>query len=66
MREGILLANEHYGDIDLESSDSTPCRLWISLKTKCRLRHSTKPTPQTSLNVEEDSQAVEGKNRMLT
>ena len=60
MREGILLANEHYGDIDLESFRlNTMQTLDIAEDKMPSSAPQPKPTPQTSLNVEEDSQAVE-------
>ena len=60
MREGILLANEHYGDIDLESFRlNTMQTLDIAEDKMPSSVPQPKPTPQTSLNVEEDSQAVE-------
>ncbi len=60
MREGILLANEHYGDIDLESFRlNTMQTLDIAEDKMPSSAPQPKPTPQTSLNVEENSQAVE-------
>ena len=60
MREGILLANEHYGDIDLESFRlNTMQTLDIAEDKMPSSAPQPKPTPQTSLNVEEDSQPVE-------
>ena len=64
MREGILLANEHYGDIDLESFRlNTMQTLDIAEDKMPSSAPQPKPTPQTSLNVEEDSQAVEEKKQ---
>ena len=60
MREGILLANEHYGDIDLESFRlNTMQTLDIAEDKMPSSAPQPKPTPQTSLNVEEVSQSVE-------
>ena len=59
MREGLLLANEHYGDIDLESFRlNTMQTLDIAEDKMPSSTPQLKPTPQTSLNVEEESETV--------
>lgn len=60
LREGILLANEHYGEIDLENYRLNIMQTLDIAEDKMSSSPAVKvPTPQTSLDVSDGSSAAE-------
>ena len=63
LREGILLANEHYGEIDLENYRLNIMQTLDIAEDKMPSSPAPKvPTPQTSLDVSDDTPASESAN----